>query len=523
MKASYFLPILLFAIAAPAAAIPAPPSPWLLRGRVLHSTESSEPGHFEVGLFLSLGADGLPVGYPVVQAILPAGRSAFSIRVPSRLPRAYLFAEHVSSRDGRRRWIAPASNPWDRASNRFAELYLPANERARSLPAADQWVLRGNVGTVFARPGSPLPQAGVEVRVRGRGESARTDSSGNFSLALPVLRGTLALELLKPGFHPAIVSVKAGQAEPLRAELASRQAVELLSQRLGTLQASHLGVFLGRSSLAGLSVRLTHGADGPFYFDDNGVPSRSLAATSSDGRFLFLNVRPGAGFLESELGGEPVAPVAVSMVEGGELVQRHLVPMQGSVRGRLFDVISGQGLLPLAGARVRVEGGHDFSTTDAWGAFHLGGLKWMRGEKLSLLFSADRFHNHRFQAEVDSGRPLSLYAFPAAYLERLANLAGVALDPGAGILVGKSAGPAVRVDALAEQASENFTKDFYFDARGRMRSTPAKTDPRFGTFLLFNVPAGRVLLLGNDDSGTLRYSHSAFASPSTVNVEVGDP
>ena len=89
MKASYFLPILLFAIAAPAAAIPAPPSPWLLRGRVLHSTESSEPGHFEVSLFLSLGADGLPVGYPVVQARgAPRFRSAFprACRAPTFLP-----------------------------------------------------------------------------------------------------------------------------------------------------------------------------------------------------------------------------------------------------------------------------------------------------------------------------------------------------------------------------------------------------------------------------------------------------
>jgi hypothetical protein len=496
--------------------------PWILRGRILESTEVSAHGHFEVGLYLSLGSDGLPVGYPVVQQILPEGAREFTLKASPSFSRdareAYLFGELVSA-DGKRSWIHPDHNPWSAGENRYAELTLKAEE-SREEKAASRWNLTGQVGTLFAA-GKGIPQAGVTVRVRGRKELALTNAAGVFTLSLPALRGNLAVEFTKPGFHPAILTVRAGDSTPMKTRLGSRYAFEQISQRLGSLQGSQLGIVLGKSSVPGLRVRLSQESQGPFYYDDRGVPTTGLRATSSDGRFLFLNVKPGAGFLESELDGETVAPVRISTVEGGQLLQKNLKPVAGSLRGRIFDAISRGGPQPLAGARVRIEGSADWmATTDSLGAFQLAQLRWMKGEKIPLVFSASHFQNHRYNVNADDGAPLQLFAFSAAYLSRLAEGAGVAIEPEGGIVLGKTTGPSVRIDALADHSSVNRTRDFYFDAKGRMRSTPAMTDPRFGTYLLFNVPAGKALLLGSDNAGNLRFSQSTFAGPSVVSVEV---
>src|SRR5437868_4503641 len=96
---------------------------WILRGKILPSA-SGERRHYAIGLFPVLGGDGLPVCYPVVQEILPAGQRAFRLRVPLRLTRAYLFAELVEEGSGRRRWIVPTANPWTPATPQPAELFL---------------------------------------------------------------------------------------------------------------------------------------------------------------------------------------------------------------------------------------------------------------------------------------------------------------------------------------------------------------------------------------------------------------
>lgn len=506
---------------------------WIIRGKISPGFTILEPGHYEVGLFSKIDQDGIPVGFPVAQKILPAGISDFQIRVPSKIERGYLYGEYVVTQTGKRSWIAPPLNPWIRGDRQFADLVFKKEDTISTIasslistrdPSSDTWKIKGSVSTLFAQG---VPQEDVVIKVRGRKESTRTDKAGIFFLEIPKVKGTVHLEFLKSGYHPALVAVPSDDEDQVvKVELASRGAIDAIATRLGVRQLSNKGVFLGRAagaggqSIKGLTLQMNAKTDGPFYFGEDGHPHREHKATTADGRFLFLNVEPGTGFVESTLNGEAIAPFLLSTVEGGEIVIKTLTPVSGSVKGRLFNPVSSAGkMLPVSGARIRIEGASDWSSSDSYGAFNLGPMKWMRGQKISLEFSAERFNNHRYVMTPDERRgAVNLYAFPAMYIGRLARSMDIELDQYSGIVLGKVSNLSVRIDALADHSVVNSAKDFYFDSKGKLRGSHTMTDPKFGTYVIFNVPKGRTLLQGNDSGGVLRYSEAVVSSPASISI-----
>lgn len=505
---------------------------WMIRGKVM-AEGKTEPGHFEVGLFSKIDQDGVPVGFPIVQQILPAGKSEFTLKVPGKLERGFLYGEFVATKSGKRTWIAPPVNPWQRTERQFAELVMPVEDKvstvaASAFVAADRketFLIKGTVGTQFAS--KAIFQEDVVVKVRGRKESARTDKNGAFRLEIPRVTGTVFLEFLKAGYHPSLVAVPSSEnGRVVNVEIASRDAVDQIARRMGVRQITTKAVFLGKSvggegeGLKGLSLSMSTKADGPYYFAENGVPASGLKATTSDGRFIFFNVEPGTGFVDSSMNGEPIAPFVLSTVEGGEFVAKSLSPLSGSIKGRLFNPVTNQGhLSPVAGARLRIEGSSDWSNTDSYGAFSIGPMKWMKGERVSIEFSASKYNNHRYLMIPDEKRDsLNLFAFPANYLARLGAAMDLDIDPYAGIVMGKVSNISVRIDAMADHSAVNSARDFYFDAMGKLKGSHSMTDPRFGTYVIFNVPKGRTLLQGNDGNGVLRYSDSVISSPASISI-----
>jgi hypothetical protein len=113
---------------------------------------------------------------------------------------------------------------------------------------------------------------------------------------------------------------------------------------------------------------------------------------------------------------------------------------------------------------------------------------------------------------------LNLFAFPANYLARLGASMDLDIDPYAGIVMGKVSNISVRIDAMADHSAVNSARDFYFDAMGKLKGSHSMTDPRFGTYVIFNVPKGRTLLQGNDSNGVLRYSDSVISSPASISI-----
>lgn len=510
---------------------------WMVRGKVIGKA-TAEKGHFEVGAFAKIDQDGMPVGYPAAQKILPSGITDFSLRIPKKLDRAYIFGEFVSNKTGKRSLLSSNQTVWNRNQNGNVEFRFGSTDTVSSIAAANmpnvsssnsfeagKMKISGTVSTLFVKSGS-IPQEDVVVKVRGRKEATRTDSSGRFQLDVPAATGTIYLEFLKAGYHPSLYSIRSKEAATgIQVQIASRDAVDQLARRLGHRQLTAKGVYFGKisksgNSLKGSTVQLSLKAEGPYYFNEDGVIDRQLKSTTSDGRFLFFNVEPGSGVVEVSDSGEAVAPFSLSVVEGGELSFRELSLVAGSIKGRVFNPVDGTGkLLPISGARMKIEGSSEWTNSDSYGAFHLGPLRMVKGEPISLEFSSEKYNNHRylvFPNEDPLG--LNLFAFPANYLGRLAQSMDIDLDSTAGIVMGKVSNLSVRIDALADHSPVNSAKDFYFDSRGKLRGSHTATDSRYGTYVIFNVPKGRTLLQGIDSSGSLRYSETVVSSGATISV-----
>lgn len=495
---------------------------WIIAGKILTDQAIELAGHYEVGLFSKIDPEGNPVGFPIVQQILPSGKRDFRLAIPSPITKGFLYGEFVAAKTGKRNWIPAPLNPFlKKGTESFAELVHRQEDKVSSIAAAsirpDTVRISGKVLAMFAR-GQALPQGDVVVKVRGRKDATRSAADGSFSIELQQLKGTLYLEFLKAGFHPMVVPVNVSERNELTVEMASREAIEKLASSLGVRQASTKGVFLGKIAQKGASAQLSLKADGPYYFSDAGYPEAEKRGTSSDGRFLFFNVEPGAGYAELQVQGDSVAPFQISFVEGGEFVHKQIQLSTGKIKGRLFNPIQAAGrLAPMPGARVRIEGASESTTTDSYGAFSIGPMKYAKGEELSLEVSAEKFYNHKYRVRTIE-RELNLFAFPAQYVNRLATSMDVSLDPYSAIILGKVSGASVRMDALSDHSPSNSAKDFYFDQKGSLLGSHQMTDPRFGTYIIFNVPRGRTLLQGNDAGGVARYSDAVSLSASSVTV-----
>jgi hypothetical protein len=504
-------------------------SNWQISGKILTDSGTglnAEPGHYEIALYSKIDNEGNPIGYPLVQQILPAGVRDFHLVIPQAVKKGFLYGEFVAAKTGKRSWFSAPVNPvLQSKSSVYAEIIHRNEDKVSTVAAtasrAATTKITGKVFTMFAK-GNSLAQSDVVVKLRGRKEAARSNADGSFILEVPAFTGTTHLEFLKAGYHPMVVQVNANESNELNIEMASREAIDKIASSLGIRQVSSKGVLIGRIGTKSSTAQLSIKSDGPFYFSDQGFPGTDKKGIGADGRFIFFNVEAGVGFLEIQNAGEAVAPVQISFVEGGELIYKALLLTAGKIKGRLFNpILTGNQLTPVKGARIRIEGTTEYVVTDAYGAFTINSMKFIKSEELSLEVTAEKFYNHKYRLRAETKnleREINLFAFPADYINRLATSMDLTLDPYSGLILGKAQGPAMRIDALSEHSPNNTAKDYYFDHRGKLLGSHQMTDPRFGTYIIFNVPKGKALLLGNDASGVTRYSDSISLNASSISV-----
>ncbi|NUM89121.1 MAG: hypothetical protein HUU37_07955 [Bdellovibrionales bacterium] len=494
-----------------------------IRGKILLEGEFG-PGHFEVGLFGQIDAKGSPAGFPLAQQILKKDKTEFSLKAPREADEVFLFAQfYPDDTSAKEESFGYASNPIKSkppGAASYDVVAAPARKAATPARTAGTVVIRGRVAALFAKINEGRVQDAV-VRLRGTSYATTTNRGGEFELKIPAFKGTALIEVIKSGFYPAIMELS-GEARELERpiEIASREAIDQMAVGLGIRQRRASGIFLIQGPPS-LTYQLSLKADGPFYLAPEGHPASGAKQATSDGRAIFFNVEPGVGHFEASGKGDAVAPATISVVDGGGLVVKRLNAADGRIRGRVFNPVAGpEGMKPMAGVRVRVEGATDWAITDSTGAFEVPQTRFFQGETVTIEVSSEKIYHHRFS--VKPGRPdLTLFVFPRDYLSRLAASVDVSLDPYSGmVLGGVGKGAALRMDGLADHSEVNNAKDFYFDEKGMLRGGAARTDPAFGTFVIFNVPAGRTLLHGVDSAGAVRHSSLVNASASVVSVVI---
>ncbi len=493
-----------------------------IAGRLILGSGEMEPGHFEIGLFEQVDAKGAPVGFPLVQQILKKGQQEFSIKRPRLDKPAYLFAQFFPDDvNGKEEFFGFSGNPInpDAQVAKSHDLYISGGKKTvAKVPGV---VVRGKVTAMFAKGGEAKMSDAV-VRLRGTNHSATTNSSGEFELKIPGYKGTALLEVIKSGFFPSIVELAGDQREIERPiEIVSRDAIDQMATSLGIRQQRTKGIFL-LSGPAQSTYQMSLKAEGPYYYSADAHPMAGLKQTSSDGRAIYFNVEPGVGTVEATVRGDVLAPAAMSVVEGGGLTAQRVVAVDGKVKGRVYNPVAGAGgMKAMAGLRVRVEGSTEWAVTDSTGAFELPQIRWLKDSTVMIEVSSDKIYHHRYLVRLGQTKQsdLSLFVFPQDYISRLANSVEIPLDAYNGmILGGVGKGSALRMDGLADHSEVNNSRDFYFDEKGMLRGGAARTNPAFGTFVVFNVPRGRTLLQGLDASGAMKYSAVTYASPSVVTV-----
>ncbi len=532
-----------------ASATPIPRHPMELKG-ILTGDWKKAKGHFEVGFYAAINVNGEPVGAPQRVAILPPGKRTFKLKLNGDQV-GYLFAKLYPStaKDSSPTWhafgerISVARYAKQKllsvpiALRENAERSITSLAKAVNAKRANGQRLKGRVQAMFSNPSNPNWIAGARVRLRGTNIETTTNSRGKFELTVSAVGGRALVEVLAPGYLPRVLEANFGtNNETQRIEIASKSAIKHLARSLGLSQSDQLSVIVldtktvGGVNLPGISAELSLKADGPFYFNENGFPDRSLGSTTGTGKLIFFNVEPGIGFMETYVLGQAVSPVVISVLDGNEVLHQkvRLSNKEVFVKGKLFDPIeSKSGIpLPISGARIRVAGSVDWTETDSFGSFELPMLRFAEGSEILLEVSARGYYKHRFSLRVKENKiqslnKLKLFVFPKSYISELANSVDLEVNPNKGLLIGKiSLDEKVRIDTLSEHSSSNLAKDYYFDENNILRGSYAFTQPRNGLFSVFNVSPGRALLHGYNPDGTLRYSGISYFSPSTINVIV---
>lgn len=518
-----------------------------ISGKILGSL-ADYPGHFELGLYAHIGEDGYPVGAPTLWDSLEEGKNTFNFSTGDHvsIQNAYLFA-HYFGPQGETKWIAYSANPISLlGSGQYSSLdiQLPIKDSthvglmsatSRNEELSNQEVLlRGRVVKMFEEQVGGI--RGATIKVRGTKTQTSSDGDGNYELRLPSSHSNYLIEVSQPGYLPSIFSIsgRTAGAQLKKFELVNKQLLEQLAAQLSIRQTSFESVFITKiqnsngAGLPGYTTQLSLHADGPYYFTKEGRPSaeRDSKGTTSDGRVIFFNVAAGVGSLEAYANGsDPLAPIQISAVEGGEMIFQELELSTGKIAGRIFDATKKDRLgrvAPVGGARVRIEGSSEWANTDPYGNFSLPQTKFFKDQPLQIEVNHEGYYAHSFRVPAPAADAVggkSLYMFPMSYINHLASKSDVALDPYGAVIFG-STGPGfkVRIDALSDHSTRNQAKDFYFDKHQDLRGSHAYTDEKFGTYMIFNVPRGRTLLNGYDGLGKLKYSNTVNANPSTVSV-----
>ena len=512
-------------------------------GKIIIEGDRPALGHFEVVAHQSINTDGSPVGAPTAQTILKLEESSYRITIRGTKEQ-YIFLKYF---DGSKQTNAVKVYPLTAnpigplaSRNQQQDFFVSGlfSNPTPSEPAEKSVAIAGKIKAMFSE--DFLPLADATVRVRGGSNTTITSTNGEFTLHVPEFSGEIMLEVVRKDFFPTIFSVsRKNLKENVLVELASREVIDRFATTLGIRQSRSNGVFIGKAltakgaPMANVIANITNRAEGPFYFANEGHPvaKSALKSTSTDGRFIIFNVEPGVGFLDLQINGESVAPIIISPVDGGGTIFKKLRVIDGKVRGRVFNpiasgTVAGKKIQAITGARLRVEGSLEWSISDSFGAFELPQFRYIQDEPIAIEVTSDRFYTHRYQTRVSFNEiavkkynDLTLFAFPSNYINGLASSLDITLDPFSGLILGgASLGKSLRIDALSDHAAVSSAKDYYFDEHGGLRGGRAGTHPKYGTFVIFNVPKGRTLIQGNDQAGKSRFYSSIYASPSVVSV-----
>lgn len=388
------------------------------------------------------------------------------------------------------------------------------------------------------------PVGGVRLRLVGTEFESRTDGQGYIEISDMPVGARVFAEILDnsgatmPGFAEIVYDPSATTRERaqvimvrryLSLDYAARMAGVVQNMEKSSLCTTILDSSIHRKAVAGVRVSANGQAVGPFYFNDLGYVDTRLPATSSNGRFCFFNIEPGAVALGIQRGDQAVQ-VAVMMTARGLHSEdyiglddaRHLTTTVASI-ATASDQLSSDNeranrYFSVEQAEVAVVGGKDQMVPIDEGVYTSGNPALpVRGRVWTVATSADFETSLQASSIKLPGSRQIMSLLPRGFVDDMSNYAQQNQDPDLGTVVVEHA-------AISGQGSES-VKIRLVDPAGRdVGDGWYFADSPTAKAVFFNVPPGVYAVVVETASGHWLAADTLMADGETSTfVRTGAP
>lgn len=282
---------------------------------------------------------------------------------------------------------------------------------------------------------------------------------------------------------------------------------------------SELGVVWGQvkrrsKTMEGVKVSLsTSDAIGPIYFNALRIPDKTLKATTANGLFAFIKVKPGlhvvsATYNDKELPSAVVStsPSVVSYTQIGFKLLK--------LKGRVFDPVEQRNIESEVGVI-----GSTATTRSSEAGFE---LKTPSSDAVVFVEAraGSEYYVSRTAVPRSESKEIDLYALKKSWLDSQLNNLKIKQNSQNSVIFGYVKGPAYQVslDLGLGQGGYSDENIHYFDAQGNIQEGLSEGIQGGGGFILTNVPPGLHTVLVSAATGEFLTSRVAVSEPGIVDI-----
>lgn len=259
--------------------------------------------------------------------------------------------------------------------------------------------------------------------------------------------------------------------------------------------------------VSGAQVEMA-GSYQPIYFNEMFIPDPKLKATSSNGLFAFLKVKPGVQAIRVKSSGR-VYPAQIFPTEA-----KHVSYVEVEVRSRLvtqFKVVDVLNMQRPIEARIRMVG-----TDEVLGLSGEGLVEYSVAAN-PFMVEAEGGPDYEISRRTLVGQPQMAYVplIKRDWLYDLQKQKGISSFPGRGTVVGFVDDSDFEVE-MTGYAARELPQTVYFDANGKILNS--RHGVAGGGFVIFNAPMGLQTVYIHPTTSREAHSEVVVAEPQYVHV-----
>jgi hypothetical protein len=355
---------------------------------------------------------------------------------------------------------------------------------------------------------------GARVEIQAYTDSQKVNDEGAVSEPTLSRESSFVARATAPGHWPSLVVGQAQEPQDIRL-FANPMMEALINLNLAgqdRKEAYNMSVVWGRLTqngkpLADGQVEMA-GSYQPVYLNDSYLPDPNLQATSKNGLFAFLRVRPGVQALRARINNK-FFPAQIFPTES-----KHVSYVEIEVRDKVvsqFRVFDGLNMNKPVSASIRLVGSED--------SLSVGQGKFVQYSTAAnpFMVEADGGVEYEPSRVTVTGQP-HVVNVPLVQREWLYNLAAqksLAQQPDCGIIVGYMDMQDFEVELTGYNAGETM-QIVYFDSMGR--PVDGNHGIAGGGFVVFNAPRGLQTLYVHPTQSRETFSQIVVAEPEFVQV-----